>query len=128
MVICRVPVIELWPAKGKLTMLFLLYRESFKFLIAFDFSEGGIMVVDKEVVKSALEPLEESFASDGSKIEISSIEGNTVNIKIVVFPGGCRECILPADYLEEMFKNNIEEEAEEEVQVHVEIEDHSKEH
>ena len=81
------------------------------------------MVVDKEVVKSALEPLEESFASDGSKIEISSI-----NIKIVVFPGGCRECILPADYLEEMFKNNIEEEAEEEVQVHVEIEDHSKEH
>ena len=51
------------------------------------------MVVDKEVVKSALEPLEESFASDGSKIEISSIEGNTVNIKIVVFPGGCRECI-----------------------------------
>lgn len=86
------------------------------------------MVVDKEVVKSALEPLEESFASDSSKIEISSIEGNTVNIKIVVFPGGCRECILPVDYLEEMFKNSIEEEAEEDVQVHVEIEDHSKEH
>ncbi|MDD4493951.1 MAG: hypothetical protein PHV32_06330 [Eubacteriales bacterium] len=86
------------------------------------------MVLDKEAVKSALEPLEESFASDGSKIEISSIEGNTVNIKIVVFPDGCRECILPADYLEEMFKNSIEEETEEEVQVHVEIEDHSKEH
>lgn len=121
------PVIALQPAKGKLTMLFLLYRESFKFLIAFNF-KGGIMVVDKEVVKSALEPLEESFESDGSKIEISSIEGNTVNIKIVVSPGGCRECILPADYLEGMFKNTIEEEAEEEVHVHVEIEDHSEEH
>lgn len=85
-------------------------------------------MVNEEVVKTALEPLEESFASDGSKIEIVSVEGNTVNIKIVVFPGGCRECILPPDYLEEMFKTNIEEEAEEEVEVHVEIEDHSGEH
>ncbi len=85
-------------------------------------------MVDKELVKNALEPLEESFESDGSKIEILSVEDNKVNIKIIVFPGGCRECILPEDYLEEMFKNTIEEEAEEEVEVHVEIEDHSKEH
>ena len=85
-------------------------------------------MVTKEVVMNALATLEESFKSDGSKIEVSSIDGSTVNIKVVVFPGGCRECILPEDYLEEMFKNTIEEEAEEEVEVHVEIEDHSKDH
>ncbi|MDY2983727.1 MAG: hypothetical protein SOR75_00155 [Synergistes jonesii] len=82
-------------------------------------------MIDKETVLQALEPYVAGFESDGSKMEQVEINGNEVYVKIVVYPGGCRECILPADYLQDMFKESMGDAGIDDVQVRVEIEDRS---
>lgn len=61
------------------------------------------------VVEEALGPLKPAFEADGARLEVGSVEGNTVTINVLVNPNTCRECVLPAPQLERLFRQALQE-------------------
>jgi hypothetical protein len=82
-------------------------------------------MIDKAIVIKAITPLEAGFVSDGIRMVLGEIEGNSVNIRLIVAPGACRECIMPIPHLEKMFQRSLQDEGIQSVQVRVTIEDES---
>ncbi len=48
-------------------------------------------------IDAALDALRTGFASDGYEIVVDSIDGGSVNIRIVAGPDACAECLVPKD-------------------------------
>ena len=61
------------------------------------------------VVEEALSPLKPAFEADGARLEVGSVEGNTVTINVLVNHNTCRECVLPAPQLERLFRQALQE-------------------
>jgi hypothetical protein len=59
------------------------------------------------VVEQALSPLKPAFEADGARLEVGSVEGNTVTINILVNNNTCRDCLLPAPQLERLFRQAL---------------------
>ena len=80
-------------------------------------------MIDKTVVVKAITPLEAGFVSDGVRMELGEIEGNSIHIRLLVAPGACRECIMPIPHLEQIFRMSLQDDGIRDVEVRVTIED-----
>ncbi len=76
-------------------------------------------MLNKATVKKAIAPLEEGFVSDGIKLEVGEIEGNSVTIRLLVTPEACRECMMPPPHLEKLFLQCLRGEGGQDAQVRV---------
>ena len=47
-----------------------------------------------------LEPLAESLRADGADLRLEGVVDGTVQIRLVLGPDACEECILPKEHLE----------------------------
>ena len=82
-------------------------------------------MLNKATVKKAIAPLEEGFVSDGIKLEVGEIEGNSVTIRLLVTPEACRECMMPLPHLEKLFQQCLQSEEIQDVQVRVVVDESS---
>lgn len=74
----------------------------------------------KAAAEQTLESFRPGFQEDGYEIIISSVKGNEINMKLVLKPNACLDCIMPSDYLVKMFTRAIQQKAGEEVFVRLE--------
>jgi len=59
------------------------------------------------VVEEALSALKPGFEADGARVEVGSIEGNSVTINVFVNDNTCRDCLLPVPQLEILFRQAL---------------------
>lgn len=62
------------------------------------------------VVERTLDDLHAGFEADGYSIELTSIDEECLDLRLVLTPETCMDCIMPTDYLITLFKNMIKEE------------------
>ncbi|HVB97750.1 MAG TPA: hypothetical protein VNJ12_00250 [Candidatus Dormibacteraeota bacterium] len=57
----------------------------------------------RERYQAALEPLRPGFQADGMDIVIGSINLPAVEVRVLMGPNACEECLLPPETLEKFF-------------------------
>ncbi len=63
--------------------------------------------MDKEVVEQALAPLKPAFEADGARIEVGTIEKDTLTVNLFINQDTCRECLLPLPQIETLFRQAL---------------------
>jgi hypothetical protein len=66
-----------------------------------DVPSGGHMA-DRAALQPALDEVRSIISADGGDILLTSVEGSTVNLQLVVQGASCAECILPRPLLEQV--------------------------
>lgn len=82
----------------------------------------------EEKINELLEAFRGPFKADGGDIEIVRIDGNTLTVRIVIGPTGCRECITPPEVVEQILASNIKERLGLDCKIKVEVSDLSGPH
>ncbi len=57
-------------------------------------------MMELTVVDAGLVPVRSILQSDGGDIELVSVDGDTVVLRLIVEDANCAECVLPRDMLE----------------------------
>ena len=57
---------------------------------------------DATALQPALDEVRSIISADGGDILLTSVEGSTVNLQLVVQGASCAECILPRELLEQV--------------------------
>lgn len=63
---------------------------------------GGVMTDAPAALQPALDEVRSIISADGGDILLTSVEGSTVNLQLVVQGASCAECILPRELLEQV--------------------------
>ena len=63
---------------------------------------SGGHVSDTTALQPALDEVRSIISADGGDILLTSVEGSTVNLQLVVQGASCAECILPRELLEQV--------------------------
>jgi hypothetical protein len=67
-----------------------------------DALSGGAMTDAPTALQPALNEVRSIISADGGDILLTSVEGGTVNLQLVVQGASCAECILPRELLEQV--------------------------
>ena len=78
-------------------------------------------MIDKAMVEKAIAPLGEGLASDGVGMAVGEIDGNAVTINLIVTPKTCRECMMPPDFMAQLFQQCLLDAGMPDARVHVGI-------
>jgi Fe-S cluster biogenesis protein NfuA len=73
----------------------------------------------KKSIVGLLDNLRPGFESDGYDIQLVSINNNQVNLRLVLTPEACMDCIMPSDYLSNLFSDVIKKDTGLDITVHL---------
>ena len=60
-------------------------------------------------VVESITVIRESLQADGADLEVTDVEGSSVNIRLILGEEVCQECIMPQNALAEMLLMSIQE-------------------
>ncbi|MBI3968744.1 MAG: NifU family protein [Chloroflexi bacterium] len=63
----------------------------------------------RDQIEGVLEKFRPGFQADGADLALGNVDGGNVEVKLLVGPNTCEECMLPPDQLEKMFEMSIKQ-------------------
>jgi Fe-S cluster biogenesis protein NfuA len=58
--------------------------------------------MDEDAIKPALDEIRGLVQADGGDMLLTSVDGGTVNLELVVEGASCVECVMPREFLEQI--------------------------
>lgn len=77
-------------------------------------------------INELIEKFRGPFQADGGDLEIVKTDEDTLTVRIVIGPTGCRDCIMPPGVVEQILSSNIKEQLGLDYRIKVEVLDLSK--
>lgn len=73
---------------------------------------SGNLLIKKieDAAGKVLDDLRPAFEADGYSVEVMSIDEKNLDLRLVLTPETCMDCVMPTDYLITLFTNLIKEE------------------
>jgi len=68
-------------------------------------------VIDEAAVRDGLGEVQELVRADGGDVLLTSIDGSTVHLELVLEGANCVECVMPRDILEQIALDVVQRKA-----------------
>jgi hypothetical protein len=78
-------------------------------------------VIDSHTLEPAVEELRSLVRADGSDLTVTGIDGDTVQLRLVIDDASCADCVMPRAFLEDLALDIVQRTAP--AVTHVEIDD-----
>ena len=59
-------------------------------------------MIEENALEDALEDVRALVAADGGELALTSIDGDTVHVALILDTAECRECVMPGALLEQV--------------------------
>jgi Fe-S cluster biogenesis protein NfuA len=76
-------------------------------------------VIDETAVRSGLEEVQALVRADGGDMLLTSIDGSTVRLELVLEGANCVECVMPREILEQIALDVVQRRAPDVTTLHV---------
>jgi Fe-S cluster biogenesis protein NfuA len=69
------------------------------------------MTIDEATITPALDEARALVQADGGDMKLRSIEGDSLNIDLVLEGASCAECVMPREFLEQIVLDMVKQKA-----------------
>jgi Fe-S cluster biogenesis protein NfuA len=69
------------------------------------------MTIDEATITPALDEARALVQADGGDMKLRSIEGDSLNIELVLEGASCAECVMPREFLEQIVLDMVKQKA-----------------
>jgi Fe-S cluster biogenesis protein NfuA len=67
------------------------------------------MSIDEATITPALDEARALVQADGGDMKLSSIDGGTVSLELILEGASCAECVMPREFLEQIVLDMIQQ-------------------
>jgi hypothetical protein len=76
-------------------------------------------VIDETAVRDGLEEVQALVRADGGDMLLTSVDGSTVNLELVLEGANCVECVMPREILEQIALDVVQRRAPDVSTLHI---------
>lgn len=77
----------------------------------------------KEEIEALINEFRSFIQADGGDLIITGLAEDLLNLTLVIGPTGCKECVMPAESIEELIESNIKDKLQLDYKVHIAVDD-----
>ena len=67
------------------------------------------MTIDAATIEPALDEARALVQADGGDMKLTSIDGGTLNIELILEGASCAECVMPREFLEQIVLDMVKQ-------------------